>query len=162
MQQNNEEPFMKSLLIAVTLFVSVAANAVEVFHQVQAKSQKGYSSFTGKKVGSCMYIMAQDGDDVAVYLNSDAAVNESIRLRKVDVPLQEGVIISKTGLEVDYKDGVLTMKKAVTTEGPINRDYQIMMVKVSPDLKTVTHGYVKKVLRGIFTHRVEGEMECNF
>lgn len=118
----------------------------------------------------CMYAVTQgsfgenDPQEIIIYLNSDdqAHANGSIRLSPEMLPLHEGTLISRDGLVVEYKNGVLSQYKKHTTEGLFVNDYSVMKVKVSADLNEVEAGYVKKATKGLIREMVLVEMSCRF
>lgn len=61
-----------------------------------------------------------------------------------------------------YKNGILSQLKRETSEGPFNRDYSVVQLEVSPDLKQITRGYVKEAVKGLIREKVLGTMTCEF
>lgn len=162
---------MKSLLAVLTLstLISVSANAGTILIEKNAKALTGTSSLTKKAPTACSYAVekityANGQEEIGIFLNSDKAsmINGSVRLRALDIPLREGVILSKAGLVVSYDKGILTAKKTVTDDGPFNNDYKILKLAVSSDLKNISSGYVKNATKGVFKEIVAGEMNCQF
>ncbi|MFM6930189.1 MAG: hypothetical protein ACKOX6_17085 [Bdellovibrio sp.] len=155
---------MKQVLLTAILLgasLNVHAGYQDVI-QKEATQVRGASS--------CMYAVTEGSmhegasQEVIVYVNSDeqAHINGSIRLTPEMLPLQEGQLIKREGLIVEYKDGVLSQYKRQVSEGLFVNDYSIVKVKVSADLKVVEAGYVKKATKGLIREIVLGEMSCRF
>lgn len=163
---------MKKILVAMSVLVFAAIAHAEFQEAVSAtaSSVEGYSAYSGAAVTQCTYsvmlgaVAEGEAEEVIVFLNSDkaSAVNESIRLSPEMLPLKQGTLISRQDFVVKYENGILSKIEKVTTEGPFNRDYSLIQVEVSPDLKQVKSGYVKKAVKSLIREKLLGEMGCVF
>lgn len=155
---------MKQALLAAVLFGATlqAQAAYQDVVKAQAKQVQGATSCEYAVIEGSM--SENSPQEIVIYVNSDVQshVNGSIRLSPDMLPLQEGRLMTREGLILEYKDGVLTQFKKQTTEGPFVNDYTIVKIKVSADLQEVEAGYVKKATKGLFSEKVLGEMSCRF
>lgn len=129
----------------------------------------GFSNILGTDATSCKYSVEsrkdlKGRDEVVVSLASDkeTSITDSIRIPADKLPLKEGVLQVRPGLSITYKKGVLTKKEKLPSEGPSGQDYQVMMVKVSPDLKTVSLGYALDSVKSVFSEKALAEINCTF
>lgn len=156
------------VLIAMMVFSAQAMANYSTLVEKTARAVEG-SSDLAAEIQSCKYsVMAGsnlDGvEEVVLFLNSDeaAGANASIRLSPDQVPLKEGVILSKPSLEIRYQDGVLTQMTKTTTEGPFVRDYKVTKLAVSADLKQIASGYTKNATASLIREKALFEMNCKF
>lgn len=158
---------MKSfLIITVILAFSQAFASDKTLVEKTAKATLGYSSYTKKAPVTCKYTLvatSHDGvQDVTAYLFSDSGtmIDSSVTLRMRDLPLNEGVILSESGLQVEYKNRVLTVTRKVVDTGLDS--FKTMKLAVSDDLERITAGSVKSVTNHVIQGPLEGEMSCEF
>lgn len=152
-----------SFLTLVLLGASLQSQAAyQDLIEKQATHVQGASACTYSVVQGSM--SENEPQEIIIYLNSDeqSHANASIRISPEMLPLQEGTIISRKGLVVEYNNGILTQVKKVVTEGPFVNDYSVVKLKVSPDLNDVEAGYLKKATKGLIREIVEKEMSCRF
>lgn len=153
----------KTILTLIVLGTSLQSHAgyLDIIEkqadQVQGASECNYSVIQGS-------INENTPQEFVIFLHSDeqSHASASIRLSPEMIPLKEGVIISRNGQVVEYKDGVLTQTKTEVSEGPFVNDYSVVKIKVSPDLREVEAGYIKKATKGLIREIVESEMSCRF
>ena len=156
-------------LVLLMSIVGLQAMAYQVVVEAHANKVGGYSNYSKSSPTSCTYSVLsgrtnQGTDEVVIFLNSDKTtmINASIRLTPEQVPLQEGTIVSRDGLIIKYKNGVLTQAKREVSEVFFNNDYKIVELNVSADLKQISSGYTKSAVKGIIREKLLGEMECEF
>ncbi|MGE5087347.1 MAG: hypothetical protein ACM3MG_13670 [Bacillota bacterium] len=153
----------KSLLTLILLGASLQSQAAyqTVIEQQATEVQGASTCFYAVNKGT---FSESQPEEVIIYLNSDttSAANISIRLTPDMLPLQEGTIVSRQGLTVEYNNGILTQTKRNTSDGWAVNDYSIAKLKVSPDLQHIEAGYLKKVTKGIIREKVLAELSCRF
>lgn len=140
--------------------------AAGILVEETASAVDGTSELAGR-IESCQYSVARQNygaEEIVLFLNSDetAAANASIRLSPGQIPLREGVLVSRPGLEISYRNGVLTQMKKEVNEGPFVKDYKLTQLAVSADLRRITAGYTKSATASMFQERVLFEMNCRF
>jgi hypothetical protein len=161
---------MKNLICALTLLNLMPLALMANPSQLQtAKSVEGYSAFSGQAATSCTFSVEQGESltgesQIVLFLNSDdqTFINNAIRLNASQIPLQEGVLVSRNGLEITYENGILKQLERETNEGPLVKDYKIMELEVGPNLEKIRRGYTKATTAGLFSEKVISEMTCSF
>ncbi|UXR64413.1 hypothetical protein EZJ49_15190 [Bdellovibrio bacteriovorus] len=150
------------------LFSAIIVQAAPVVSKTTTEVL-GFSNILGTDATSCNYSVEnrkdlKGRDEVVVSLTSDkeTSITDSIRIPADKLPLKEGVLQVRPGLSITYKKGVLTKKEKLPSEGPSGQDYQVMMVKVSPDLKVVSLGYALDSVKSIFSEKALAEINCTF
>lgn len=160
---------MKKHIFAISavilFFGTVTFAATEV--SKTTKEVLGFSNLLNTDATSCDYSVEKQKDGkgaVVVSLRSDkeTGIQDSIRIAAAQLPLKEGVLMARPGLSITYRDGVLTKKEKLAAMGPDGQDYQVLMLKVSPDLKDISLGYALDSVKTIFKEKVLAEMNCKF